>query len=70
MEALVMASTSDQVSARGFVLAPNFFDILMDCVLERLTHHDMSCDTIGPESFSDLDCADDVSLFMELMSLL
>ena len=47
------------------MLAPDFFDLAMDWIL----HRHARCQR-GDENFSDLDYADDVALFTELMELL
>jgi len=42
----------------------------MDWLLERAVHRGMVGTSVGSESFSDLDFADDVALLAEMLSLL
>jgi len=42
----------------------------MDWLLERTVHRGMLGTSVGSESFSDLDFADDVALLAEMLSLL
>ena len=52
------------------MLAPDFFAVGMDWLLERTVGTDMNGVSFGPHSFSDLDFADDVALHAELLELL
>ena len=55
---------------QGCVLAPDFFATGLNRLLERTVGTDMNGVSFGLHSFSDLDFADDVALFAELLELL
>ena len=55
---------------QGCILAPDLFDLCMDWVMERTVHRAMFGVSVGKESFTDLDFADDVGLLSELVDLL
>ena len=55
---------------QGCIEAPDLFLNPMDWLLERTVHRGMVGTSVGSESFSDLDFADDVALLAEMLSLL
>jgi len=55
---------------QGCVVAPDLFLNPMDWLIERTVHRGMVGTSVGSESFSDLDFADDVALLAEMQSLL
>ena len=55
---------------QGCVVAPDLFLNPMDWLLECTVHQGMVGTSVGSESFSDLDFADDVALLIEMLSLL
>lgn len=55
---------------QGCVLAPDAFNTGMDWVLGRTTHQAMCGVSIGTDTFTDLDYADDVALLTEIVALL
>ena len=56
--------------SQGCTLAPNLLLPPMDCILERTVHKSTLGTTIGSETFSDLDYADDVALLAEIFEIL
>ena len=71
----VDGNTSDSFPVRsgvrqGCVLAPDYFDVVMDWTLERTTSIAMHSASVADENFSGFDYADDVALVTELMELL
>jgi Reverse transcriptase (RNA-dependent DNA polymerase) len=61
---------TDSGVRQGCIMAPDLFDAAMDWVMERTTHRAMNGISVGEESFSDLDFADDVAMLAELIDLL
>ena len=55
---------------QGCVLAPSLFNTGMDWVPDRAVARGMNGVSLGPNSFSDFDYADDVALLAELVSFL
>jgi len=57
---------------QGCVVAPDLFLVPMDWLMEHTSHRDMLGTIIGKEKepFSDLDFADDVAFFAEMLSVL
>jgi hypothetical protein len=55
---------------QGCVIAPDLFLTPMDRVLERTVHQGFSGVSLGDENFTDLDYADDVSLFATMLEIL
>ena len=51
-------------------MAPDSFATGVDCLLERTVGTGSTGVSLDPHSFSDLDFADDVALFAELLELL
>jgi len=55
---------------QGCIIAPDSFATAMDWLLERSVGRGMNGVSLGEQSFTDLDFADDVSLLAELLELL
>jgi len=56
--------------SQGCVVAPDLFLNPMDWLLECTIHRGIMGTSVGSESFSDLDFANDVALLIEMLSLL
>ena len=54
---------------QGCTIAPNLFCTPMDWLLTRTTHRGFAGTSIGNETFSDLDFADDVALLSEMLEV-
>ena len=55
---------------QGCTIAPSLFLTPMDWLLERTVHRGFSGASLGDESFTDLDYADDVALLAEMLEVL
>ena len=55
---------------QGCILAPDLFATPMDWVLERTVHQGFAGVDLGDENFTDLDYADDISLFAVMLEIL
>ena len=55
---------------QGCTIAPDLFLLPMDWVMERTVHRSLVGATVGEESVTDLDFADDVSLIAEMREIL
>ena len=55
---------------QGCVIASDLFSTPMDWVLERTVHRSFAGVGLGGEDFTDLDYADDVSLFTVMLEIL
>jgi hypothetical protein len=55
---------------QGCTIAPNLFCSPMNWIFTQTIHQSMAGTTIGCEPFSDLDFADDVALFSEMLKIM
>ena len=55
---------------QGCTVAPSLFILPVDWVLERTSHRGFLGVTLGTETFTNLDYADDVALLSEMLEVL